>query len=199
MTPGKRHRIERAGRVLLDLYACFLIPAYTLLFAGGKHWLDTNFSVLALLGTGQFWGFVLWGTLLAAYFLVMLTLICRTLEGCTWVVCAGTLACLCLAGAMLLPYLPEHFPKAAQAHILLAFSACVLLMLALLMILIRCCRISRKYRELIWVWAAIAAGSGILLGTVGMVSSALEIWFVITTALLIRSLWLRRTAERDIT
>lgn len=199
MTPGGRHRIKRAGRVLLDLYACFLIPAYTLLFAGGEHWLDTNFSVLALLGTGQFWGFVLWGTLLAAYFLVMLTLICRTLEKCVGVVCVAALACLCLAGSMLLPYLPEHFPKAAQAHIMLAFSACVLLMLALLLVLVRCCRISRTYRGLLRGWAAIAAGSVALFGTAGMVSSALEIWFVITATLLVRSLWLRRTAERDIT
>lgn len=198
MTPGGRHRIKAAGRVLLDLYACFLIPAYTLLFAGGERWLDTNFSVLAVLGVGQFWGFVLWGVLLGAYFLVVLALICRTLERRTVVVTITVLACLALVGAMLLPYVPERFPVAADWHVVLAFSACVLLMLALLLILLRCRRGSVAYRGLVWSWLAIAVVSGALFVAAGKVSSALEVWFVITTALLVRALWLRRAAERDI-
>lgn len=198
MTTGGRHRIKAVGRVLLDLYACFLIPAYTLLFAGGERWLDTNFSVLAVLGVGQFWGFVLWGVLLAAYFLVMLILICRTLERRRVVVAIAVLACLALGGAMLLPYIPERFPAAAEWHVVLAFSACVMLMLALLLILLRCRRESAACRELIWSWLAIAVFSGGLLVAAGKVSSALEVWFVITTTLLVRALWLRRAAERDI-
>lgn len=198
MTPGGRHRIKGVGRGLLDLYACFLIPAYTLLFAGGERWLDTNFSVLAVLGVGQFWGFVLWGVLLASYFLVMLILICRTLERRRVVVTIAMLACLAMGGAMLLPYAPERFPVAAEWHIVLAFSACVLLMLALLLILLRCRRESAAWRALIWSWIAIAVFSGGLFVVAGKVSSALEVWFVITTTLLVRALWLRRTTQRDI-
>lgn len=198
MTPAGRHRIRRAGRVLLDLYACFLIPAYTLLFAGGERWLDTNFSVLAALGVGQFRGFVLWGMLLTAYFLALMILICRTLKRRRVILTITVLACLMLAGALLLPYVPESFPKAAKAHVMLAFSACVLLMLALLLILLRCRRVHASYRSLIWGWIAIAAVSGVLLVAAGKVTSALEVWFVITTALLVRSLWLRRTAAGDI-
>ena len=37
----------RRSGLLLDLFACFLIPAYTLLFAGSRAWFSTNFSVIA--------------------------------------------------------------------------------------------------------------------------------------------------------
>lgn len=189
MKPGERHKIKGAGRVLLDLYACFLIPSYTLLFAGGEHWLDTNFSVLSLVGVGQFRGFVLWGLLVAGYHLVLMVLICRSLKRHRAVGTLTVLACLALGGALLLPYAPQFLPGVAQAHIVLAFSACVLLMLALLLVLLRC-----RYRDLLWGWLAVAVVSGLLFAAAGKVSSALEIWFVITTALLVRALWLRRAA-----
>ena len=32
---------------LLDLFACFLIPLYTLLFTHDTRWFTTNFSVIA--------------------------------------------------------------------------------------------------------------------------------------------------------
>lgn len=193
MKPGGRHRIKGAGRTLLDLYACFLIPAYTLLFAGGERWLDTNFSVLSLMGVGQYWGFVLWGVLLTGYFLVLMVRICRTLKRPRAVGSITVLACLGLAGALLLPYAPQTLPGVAQAHVVLAFAASVLLMLALLLILLRC-----RYRGLLWCWLAIAVVSGALFAAAGKVSSALEVWFVITTALLTRKLWLRRVQAGDI-
>lgn len=193
MTPGGRHRIKGAGRILLDLCACFFIPGYTLLFASGARWLDTNFSVLSLLGVGQYWGFVIWGVLLTGYFLVLMVRICHTLKCPRTVGSITVLACFALAGALLLPYAPRSLPGVAQAHLVLAFSACVLLMLALLLILLRC-----RYRGLLRLWLAIAVVSGVLFAVAGKVSSALEVWFVITTALLTRALWLRRAAEGDI-
>jgi len=72
-------------------------------------------------------------------------------------------------------------------------------MLALLLVLLRCRRQSVSYAGLIWVWLIIVLVSGALFAVAGKVSSALEVWFVITAALLVRSLWLRRAAERDIT
>ena len=52
-------------RLLVDFTACFLIPAYTQLFAGGMAWFRTNFSVLAVAGKDAYRGFVLWGVLAA--------------------------------------------------------------------------------------------------------------------------------------
>lgn len=193
MRPGGRHRIRVAGRVLLDLYACFLIPAYTLLFAGGEGWLNTNFSVRSVQGAGQYRGFVLWGVLVAGYVLVMMVRICRTLKRPAAVGTLTVLAALALGGALLLPYVPELLPGVAQAHVALACGACVLLMLALLLVLLRC-----RYRRLLWGWLTVAVVSGLLFGSAGKVSSALEIWFVITTTLLVRALWLRRAAAGDI-
>ena len=56
-------RAASQARLWLDLFACFLIPAYTLLFAGGVEWLGTNFSVIAVTGKDHYWGFVYWGAL----------------------------------------------------------------------------------------------------------------------------------------
>ena len=56
----------------LDLFACFLIPAYTLLFAGSVEWFGSNFSVLAVTGPGHYRGFLYWGLLAGGYFFVML-------------------------------------------------------------------------------------------------------------------------------
>ena len=47
----------------LDLFACLLIPAYTLLFAGSVEWFSTNFSVLAVTGPDHYRGFIYWGIL----------------------------------------------------------------------------------------------------------------------------------------
>ena len=43
-------RVLRRRSFWLDLFACFLIPAYTLLFAGSVEWFGTNFSVIAVTG-----------------------------------------------------------------------------------------------------------------------------------------------------
>lgn len=45
---------------LLDLFACFLIPLYTLLFTHDTRWFTTNFSVIAA-ARDQRHGFFLWG------------------------------------------------------------------------------------------------------------------------------------------
>lgn len=66
-------------RLLADVTACFLIPAYTLLFAGSMAWFRTNFSVLAVTGKDYYRGFVLWGILAATYFFTILLALARTL------------------------------------------------------------------------------------------------------------------------
>lgn len=187
------------GRLWPDLMACFVIPAYTLLFAGSVQWLGTNFSVLAVTGRDHYRGFVLWGLLAAGYFLVILFQVAATLPRppARWGVRLLTvLGCLALVCALLVPYLPDYFPKIAQLHILLAFSACVLVMLALLWALLACFwRERARYAPLLWGWAGVVAGSGAIFAVGGMVTSALEVFFTISAALLARTLWLRRKAD----
>ena len=63
---------KKPGHFWLDFFACFLIPAYTLLFAGSVEWFGTNFSVIAVTGPDHYRGFIYWGILSGGYFFVML-------------------------------------------------------------------------------------------------------------------------------
>ena len=187
-------RARRRRGFWLDLFACFLIPAYTLLFAGSVEWLGTNFSVIAVTGKDHYWGFVYWGALAGGYFAVMLTklaLILPRLWQRSAVCLLALLACLALGYALAIPYLPDDFPGFASLHVVLAAGACVLLMLALLLVLLSLYRDSpEQYRLLLVRWWLIVGGSGLLFLLAGMVSSALEVFFTITAALLTRRIWL---------
>ena len=193
MRPVGRHN---RSSVLLDGYACFLIPAITLLFAGRTAWLGTNFSVLAVMGEGRYRGFLLWGLSAGAYFLVMLIRLADTMPGtgrraARYGVILG--ACACLEYALLVPYVPEQFPDYARLHVALAFSAGVLAMLVLLELLLTLWYGDRRrYGGLLWGWFAIAAGSVALLMLVGKVTSGLEVFFTLSSVLLVRSLWIKR-------
>ena len=187
-------RARRRRGFWLDLFACFLIPAYTLLFAGSVEWLGTNFSVIAVTGKDHYWGFVYWGALAGGYFAVMLTklaLILPRLWQRSAVCLLALLACLALGYALAIPYLPDDFPGFASLHVVLAAGACVLLMLALLLVLLSLYRDRpENYRLLLVRWGLIVGGSGLLFLLAGMVSSALEVFFTITAALLTRRIWL---------
>ena len=192
MRGGRRHSRRSA---LLDLYACFLIPAYTLLFAGSVEWFGTNFSVRAVLGENYYWGFVVWGLLAGSYFFVMLTRLTFLLRG-VWtrlgLLVLILAACLSLAYAIAIPYLPQQIPRWADLHVLLASGACVLVMAVLLVLILRLGRERNKpVGPLLAAWLVIVLVSGVLFALAGMVSSALEIFFAISAALLIRALWLR--------
>ena len=51
---------------LLDLFACFLIPLYTLLFTHDTRWFTTNFSVIAAARTAFSCGGCWWGSICCA-------------------------------------------------------------------------------------------------------------------------------------
>ena len=129
----------RRSGLLLNLFACFLIPAYTLLFAGSRAWFSTNFSVIAVTGPDHYRGFLYWGVLAGGYFFLMLmklASILRSRVAQTAAILLTLAACLSLCYALAIPYLPEQFPRYADLHVILAALACVLLMLALLVALL---------------------------------------------------------------
>ena len=73
----------------------------------------------------------------------------------------------------------------------LAAGACALLMMALLTAILAVRRRDReKSGPLLRWWLLIVAGSGALFAIPMMVSTALEVFFTITSALLARGLWL---------
>lgn len=183
-------------RFFVHVFACFLIPAYTLLFAGSMRWFGTNFSVIAVTGPDHYRGFIYWGVLAGGYFLVMLNALAAVLPG--WraglaVRLLAAAACLCLAYALAIPYLPEYFPKYAALHVLLAAGSSVLLMLALLCVILSLYRRDRaRWRGGLLGWWLITGGCGLLFLIPRMVTTALEVFFTISAALLTRWLWLRR-------
>lgn len=187
-------RQRRSSQFWVDFFACFFLPAYTLLFAGSVAWFGTNFSVLAVTGPKYYRGFLLWGILAGGYFLAILWNVGkRQLDGRgRWVLRGLTVAaCACLACALVVPYLPEDFPRYAKLHVLLAFVACVLLMAALLWALLYGVRRQPgRYKKMLRAWWLIAVGSGVIFALGGMVTSALEVFFTISTGLLARKLWL---------
>ena len=185
---------KKRSHFWLDFFACFLIPAYTLLFAGSTTWFGTNFSVIAVTGEDHYRGFVYWGILSGSYFFVMLSRLAFTLparwqRGLTRLlaVCAG----LSLAYAVAIPYLPAYFPKYAALHVLLAAGACVLLMVDLQFIIL----VSRRRDPARWAGALrfcwlMVFGCAVLFLLPRMVTTALEVFFTISAALLARRVWL---------
>ena len=185
---------KKPSHFWLDFFACFLIPAYTLLFAGSVRWFGTNFSVIAVTGPDHYRGFIYWGVLAGGYFFVMLSKLAFTLPLRRDRVLARLVtvcAVLSLAYAVAIPYLPKYFPKYAALHVALAAGACALLMLALLVILLSLRRTDPpRWRRPLRAWGLIVAGSAVLFLIPHMVSTALEVFFTISAALLIRRAWL---------
>lgn len=193
-----RGRGRQRENLLLDFWACFLLPGYTLLFAGSVKWFSTNFSVLAVTGADHYRGFLVWGVLAGIYFLVMLARLAATLTR-PWQRRGGYLllaaALVSLGLGLPLPYLPARYPEVARLHTLLIFSACVWMMGALLWLLLSFRREEGGgYDRLLLAWGAIVGGCGVLFALAGMISTALEVFFTLSTAQLVRRMWLRRNS-----
>lgn len=192
MRGGGRHK---GSSLLLDVYSCFLLPAYTLLFADSVTWIRTNFSVRAVTGLGHYRGLLVWGLLLSVYYGVLLGRLAMTLPRgrmrvMVFLILGG--AVLSLALGLPVPYLPETYPHLAALHVLFTFSAGISLLAALLLLILAFGRGDRRRRILLRMWCVIVAVSCILLFSLGMVSSGLEVFFVLSTVWLTRQLWLLR-------
>ena len=185
---------KKPSHFWLDLFACFLIPAYTLLFAGSVRWFGSNFSVIAVAGPDHYRGFVWWGVLAGGYFFVMLSGLAFALPSRrerALVRLLAACALLSLSYALAIPYLPAYFPRYAVLHVALAAGACALLMADLLVVLLALRQQEgQRWRGPLLAWGLIALGSAVLFLVPMMVSTALEVFFTISAALLTRRVWL---------
>ena len=182
------------GGPVLNLFTWFLLPAYTLLFAGSVEWFDTNFSVIAVTGKDHYRGFFLWGVLAGLVFGVLLVRIIHALPG-KWgklpLYLLTYLALSAMAYTLMIPYLPESWPGWASLHVALAAGSCVLVMVTILWILVRrCCRDLPTWRGCLLFWGFTVAGAALLFLMAGMVSSALEVFFTLTVDGLLRRMFL---------
>lgn len=121
---------------LLDLFACFLIPLYTLLFTHDTRWFTTNFSVIAA-ARDQRHGFFLWGMLVGVYLLCVLLPVMAALPRPLWPRLCLLGGFLLLLSAVVLPYTPDELPKIADLHVICAFTASCLLVLSLFLLLLQ--------------------------------------------------------------
>ena len=131
---------------LLDLFACFLIPLYTLLFTHDTRWFTTNFSVIAA-ARDQRHGFFLWGMLVGVYLLCVLLPVMAALPRPLWPRLCLLGGFLLLLSAVVLPYTPDELPKIADLHVICAFTASCLLVLSLFLLLLQKARQDRRLYE----------------------------------------------------
>lgn len=182
--------------MLLNITACFIIPVYTFLFAWGTDWFSMNFSVLGNLATRKN-AFLLWGTIVGAYFFLVTKRIIRRLPRNTKESILLTTSLLLLILAVTTPYLPEVKPFSALLHVVFAFTASVLLLLCLYLIVWKLYCMKREIYRPYLVWLNVTTVlSAALLILAGIVSSALEIFFTVSCTLLLRRLYLRVTASK---
>lgn len=167
-----------------------LIPAYTIFFVQGNNWFTTNFSVIGN-RIEQQEEFVLWGLLVGIYFYWHLRKIISAMEPAPkarWLI---PLALTLLTFAITTPYLPQQFPLKSFLHVIFAFTAAVCLTVCIFLILWALFRKNpSKYSPYLRSLAAITAISALLLISAGIVSSALEIFYTIAAAVLVRKMYL---------
>ena len=171
------------------MFAFLLLPTYTVLFAG-EEWLSTNFSVRAVISPSYYRGFVVWAFLTMGYFYILLIRLalrvpCTPLRRGVFLLTLA--ACVSLCYGVFIPYLPRDIPRWAALHVALAAGSCVLLLAAILLLLL-------YWREwgMLRVWLVMNGAYGILFLWGGMVTSALEVVFVLSAELLLREMWVRK-------
>lgn len=175
--------------MFINFIAYGLIPVYTVLFVENSNWFTTNFSVLGNLAERRT-EFVLWGLLVGIYFFWCLRRIVAHMKKQprgTWLI---PLSLVLLTFAITTPYLPEALPLKSFLHIIFAFLAAACLMCCLYLIVGTLFSEDRKtYQTYLAGLICITVISLGLLWLAGIVSSALEIFFTISTVVLVRRLY----------
>lgn len=179
--------------MLLNVTAYIVIPIYTILFAWGTDWFRLNFSVLGSIANRKN-AFLLWGIIVGVYFYYVLKRIIKGIPSNRKESVISACALLLLAFAVTTPYLPEIRPFQSFLHVIFAFSASVLLLGCLYLIVWKLYRMNEQaYGIYFTLLNVITACSASLLLLAGIVSSALEIFFTITCTLLLIRLYRRIT------
>ena len=175
--------------MILNLAAFFIIPGYTLLFVRNFSLFSLNFSVIGnMLGRKK--GFCLWGIMTGWYFYAVLSQVAARLRLCKGVRCLVHTALFLLFCAVTTPYLPEELPFKAFLHIVFAMASALCLCLYLFFAAWRLLDEDRTAGLItLWCLAVILLISAALLILVGIVSSALEIFFTFSTVFLSRYLY----------
>ena len=178
--------------MILSLTAYVIIPLYTLLFVSGTNWFTSNLSVIGSVPTRQTAFFFL-GVIIGLYYHVVVERLLRYLPRRRLEHQLAHLALALLLLAVATPYLPKVFPLKAFLHVTFAFAASILLLLTLYLVVWRLSGLSRSIslalRPYRFLLIGISLGSLLLLCIAGIISTALELFFVISTTVTIQQLY----------
>ena len=165
--------------MILNVCASAVIPAVTLWLFRGYGWFTANFSVIGNMFRRKE-VFVLWAAVVGIYFFFSLRQLIGKMPGKVRGSFLVPLAVVLLFLGVTTPYLPQEFPLKAAVHIVLAMaaSACLVTFLGLFFRQMKAYMPERAGRCL-WGLGIIVAGSGILFLAAGIISSAMEIFFVL--------------------
>lgn len=174
--------------MFLSFIAYILIPIYTLLFVEGTNWFTTNFSVVGnMMDRSE--AFILWGLIVGIYFYYCLRSIVSRMTPKPKGRFLIPASLVLLTFALTTPYLPDQFPFKSFLHIIFAFMAAVCLLLCLYLIVWQLYRTDRTtYRPYLISLIIITLFSSYLFILAGIVSSALEIFFSVSSVVLVRQL-----------
>lgn len=182
--------------MLLTITAYCIIPIYTIMFAWGTDWFTLNFSVLGSLATRKN-AFLLWGILVGVYFYYVLRKIIRGLPRNKKETAVSIAALVLLILAVTTPYLPDLSPVQAFLHVMFAFTASVLLLACIYMVVWKLyCMNQEIYRSYLICLTVITVISALLLFLAGIVSTALEIFFTLSSTFLLQKLYRKRQRKK---
>ena len=178
--------------MLLSCIAYAVIPIYTLLFIRGTNWFTSNLSVIGSRPTRRA-AFFLLGVIIGLYYYEALKKLLIYLPRHIWEHRLLLTALFLLLLAVTTPYLPETVPLQSFLHVVFAFVSSVLLAVCLYLILWRLSALSPAARRFLRPsrvsMVAITVVSGLLLLMAGIISSALEVFFIIATTVLVQRLY----------
>lgn len=179
--------------MFLSCIAYGVIPIYTLLFVKGTNWFTSNLSVIGSRPARRA-AFFLLGVIIGLYYYEVLRKLLIYLPRHIWEHRLLLTALFLLLLAVATPYLPESVPLQAFLHVVFAFVSSILLALCLYLILWRLSALSPAARQFLRPYrifmVAITIVSGILLMISGIISSALEVFFIIATTILVQRLYM---------
>ncbi len=178
--------------MILSLTAYFIIPIYTILFVSGTNWLTSNLSVIGNWPDRQI-AFFLLGLIIGLYYHCILGRLLSNLARHKAESILLHTALLLLVAAVSTPYLPSEVPFQSFLHVAFAFVSSILVLICLYLTFWKLSALSQKVRTRmkryrLWL-VFITLISGILLFIAGIVSSALEIFFIISTTVLLQRLY----------
>ena len=188
----RAHNIQRRPTMILSLTAYIVIPIYTILFVSGTNWLTSNLSVIGNWPNRQMAFFFL-GLIIGLYYHCILGRLLSNLARHKTESLLLHTALALLVAAVSTPYLPSQVPFQSFLQVAFAFVSSILVLICLYLTFWKLSSLSQRVRNRmrryrLWL-IFITILSGILLFIAGIVSSALEIFFIISTTILLQRLY----------